>query len=156
MNENLEKQNSLQNLPLVPGKQNYCENAEQRPSPYNTLIFTEKFPKGIHMYEFNSLLRSTKEKMLNFPGSSSKQMLHYIDIHLEDKSIGTVILHAGVNDLLNDNTQSNLDNLMSNIYKIPEKCKRVGVRYIFMSGLVYTTRVSLPMLERVRSLNRIQ
>ena len=25
--------------------------------------------------------------MLNFPGSSSKQMSHYIDIHREDKSI---------------------------------------------------------------------
>ena len=74
-------------------------------------------------------------------------MLHYIDMHLEDK-----ILHVGVNDLLNDNSQSNVDNLMSNIHKIVEKCKRVGVRNIFVSGLVYTTRVSLPILERVHSL----
>ena len=90
--------------------------------------------------------------MLNFPESSSKQMLHYIDIHLEDKSIDTVLLHVGVNDLLNDNSKSNVDNLMSNIHKIVEKCKRVGVRNIFVSGLVYTTRVSLPILERVHSL----
>ena len=90
--------------------------------------------------------------MLNFPGSSSKQMLHYIDIHVEDKSIDTVLLHVGVNDLLNDNSKSNVDNLMSNIHKIVEKCKRVGVRNIFVSGLVYTTRVSLPILERVHSL----
>ena len=41
---------------------------------------------------------------------------------------------------------------MSNIHKIVEKCKRVGVRNIFVSGLVYTTRVSLPILERVNSL----
>ena len=74
-------------------------------------------------------------------------MLHYIDIHLEDK-----ILHVGVNDLLNDNSQSNVDNLMSNIHKIVEKCKRVGVRNIFVSGLVYTTRINLPILERVHSL----
>ena len=52
--------------------------------------------------EFNSLLRNRKAKMLNFPGSSSKQMLHYIDIHLEDKSIDTVLLHVGVNDLLKE------------------------------------------------------
>ena len=152
VNENLPKQNSLQNLPLVPGKRNYCEAAQQRPSPYNTLIFTDSIPKGIRMYEFNSLLRNRKAKMLNFPGSSSKQMLHYIDIHLEDKSIDTVLLHVGVNDLLNDNSKSNVDNLMSNIHKIVEKCKRVGVRNIFVSGLVYTTRVSLPILERVHSL----
>ena len=29
VNENLLKQNSLQNLPLVPGKQNNCEAAQQ-------------------------------------------------------------------------------------------------------------------------------
>ena len=58
--------------------------------------------------------------MLNFPWSSSKQMLHYIDIHLEDKSIDTVLLHVGVNDLLNDNSKSNVDNLMSTIHKIIE------------------------------------
>ena len=63
--------------------------------------------------------------MLNFSGSSSKQMLHYIDIHLKDKSVDTAILHVAVNDLLNDNSQSNVDNLMLNIHKIIEKCKRV-------------------------------
>ena len=41
---------------------------------------------------------------------------------------------------------------MLNIDKIVEKCKRVGVRNIFVSGLVYTTRVSLPILERVHGL----
>ena len=41
---------------------------------------------------------------------------------------------------------------MWNIDKIVEKCKRVGVRNIFVSGLVYTARVSLPILERVDSL----
>ena len=123
VNENLENHKSSQNLPLVPGKRKYCEAAQQRPSPYNTLIFTDSIPKGIRMYKFNSLLRNRKAKMLNFPGYSSKQMLHYIDIHLEDKSIDTVLLHVGVNDLLNDNSQSNVDNLMSNIHKIVEKCK---------------------------------
>ena len=51
-NENLLKQNSLQNLPLVPGKRN-CEAAQQRFTLYNTLIFTDSIPKGIRMYEFN-------------------------------------------------------------------------------------------------------
>ena len=104
------------------------------------------------MYEFNSLLRNRKAQMLNFPRSSSKQMSHYNDIQLEDKSIGTVILHVGVNDLLNGNSQSDVDNLMSNTHKIIEKCKQVGVRNIFVSSLVYTTRVSLPILERVHIL----
>ena len=73
------------------------------------------------MYEFNSLLRNGKAQISNFTGSSSKQISHYIDIHLKDKSIENVILHVGVNDNLNDNNQSNIDNLISNIHKIIEK-----------------------------------
>ena len=107
--------------------------------------------KGIRMYEFNSLLRNRKEQMLNFPESSSEQMSHYIDIHLEDKSFDTVILHAGVNDLLNDNSQPNVDILISNIHKIMEKCKQVELRNIFVSGLAYTARVSLPIVERIHN-----
>ena len=67
-------------------------------------------------------------------------------------SIDTVLLHIGVNDLLNDNSKSNVYNLMLNIHKIVEKCKRVGVRNVFVSVLVYTTRVNLPILQRVHSL----
>ena len=116
-------------------------------------IFTNSTPKYIQINEFNSWLRNRKAQILNFPGSLSKQVPYYIDIHLEDKSIDTVILHVGVNDVLNNNSQSNVDNLMSHIHKIIEKCKRVEVRNIFVSGLVYTTRVSLPILERVHILN---
>ena len=78
-------------------------------------------------------------------------MPHHIDIHVEEKSIDTAILHVGVNELLNDNSQSDVDNLMWNIHKILEKCKRVGVRNIFVSGLAYATRASLPILEIVHS-----
>ena len=150
MNKNLEKQKSLQNLPLVPEKRNFCEATQPRSSPHNTLVLTDSISKVIHMYEFNSLLRNRKTQMLNFPGYSSKQMSQYIDIYLEDKSVD--ILYAGANNLLNDNSQSNVDNLMSNIFKIIEKCKRAGVRNSFVFGLVYTTRVSLPIIEKVHNL----
>ena len=65
MNKSLEKQKSQQNLPSVPGKRNYCEATQPRPSHYNTLIY---------IYDFNSLLRNGKAQILNFLGSSSKQM----------------------------------------------------------------------------------
>ena len=48
VNQNIEKQNSLQNLPLIPGKRNYCDTL--RPSPHNTLIFKDSIPKGFSMY----------------------------------------------------------------------------------------------------------
>ena len=61
-------------------------------------------------------------------------------------------MHVGVNGLLNDYSKSNVDDLMSNIHKMVKNRKRVGVRNIFVSDLVYTARVSLPILERVHSL----
>ena len=57
-----------------------------------------------------------------------------------------------MNGLLYDSSKSNVDNLMLNIHKIVVKCKRVAVRNIFASGLVCTTRVNLPILERVHNL----
>ena len=52
-------------------------------------------------------------------------MSHYVDIHLENKSIGTIILYIGVNELWNDNNQCNVDNLMSNIPKIIENVNKL-------------------------------
>ena len=34
--------------------------------------------------------------MFNFPGASSHQLLHYLDVHLKDKSIDTAIIHIGI------------------------------------------------------------
>ena len=83
VSKNLEKQNSLQKLSIVPGKRNFCEATQPRPSNHNTLVFTDSVPKGIRMYEFNKLPRNRKAQMLKFTGSSSKQMSHYTDINLE-------------------------------------------------------------------------
>ena len=57
--------------------------------------------------------------------------------------------------MINDDSQSNVNNLMSNIYKIIEKCKRVGVRNSFVFRLVYTTKVSLPILQRFHNLSQL-
>ena len=43
--------------------------------------------------------------MLSFPGASSSKILHFIDVHLKEKLIDTAIVHVGVNDLLNGNSQ---------------------------------------------------
>ena len=59
--------------------------------------------------------------MFKFSGVSSHQLLHYLDVHLKDKSIDTVIAHIGVNDLLTKSSRSGMDNLIYNIKKITEK-----------------------------------
>ena len=70
--------------------------------------------------------------MFKFSGVSSHQLLHYLDVHLKDKSIDTVIAHIGVNDLLTKSSRSGMDNLIYNIKKITEKCSMFGVKSVFI------------------------
>ena len=92
----------------------------------------------------NHLIKNHQAKMFNFPGVSSHQLLHYLDVHLKDKSIDIVIIHIGINYyLLTCVCRSGMDNLISNIKKITEKCLMLGIKNVFISGLIYTTRVDM-------------
>ena len=61
----------------------------------------------------------------------------------------TVLINVEINDVLNNKSQSNAENLLSNIKHIVDKCRKFGVKNISISGLVFTTRVSLEVLEKV-------
>ena len=87
--------------------------------------------------------------MLNFPGASSRQLLYYMAIHLEGIQVDTFVIHIGINVLLNYSNQSRIDSLMNNIICMVEKCCIYGVKNTFLSGIVFTTRVSLDILIQV-------
>ena len=44
---------------------------------------------------------------------------------------------------------SNVNELLSNIKDMTQKCRNVGVKYIFASALVYTKRIITDFLEDV-------
>ena len=54
--------------------------------------------------------------------------------------------------MLNENSQLKINQLIENIKKITQECVSFGVKKIYVSGLVFTTRVDLPKLERVYTL----
>ena len=56
---------------------------------------------------------------------------------LKGKSIDTVIIHFGINDLLTNSSRSGMDNLIYHIKKITEKCLMLGVKSVFISGLMF-------------------
>ena len=62
------------------------------------------------MHNFNRLIKSCQAKMFNLPGASSHQLLHYLDVHLRDQTIDTVIIHIGISDLLTNSGRSSMDN----------------------------------------------
>ena len=58
------------------------------------------------------------------------------------------MLHVGVNDLLEDNSKSKIENLERNLRFIVEKCHTYGVKNVFTSRSLYTTRIGLLVLQR--------
>ena len=68
-------------------------------------------PSRIKMYNFNKALKNEKAKHL-----SLKQLFHNVlDVNLKMYTPETVLIHTGINNVLNDKSQSNNENLLSNI-----------------------------------------
>ena len=59
------------------------------------------------------------------------------------------LIHVEINYVLNDKCQSNTENLLSNIKYMVDKCRKFGMKNVLISGLVFTTRVLLEVLEKM-------
>ena len=80
----------------------------------------------------------------SFPGATSHQLLHYFDVNL-DKHTNIIVTHIEINDI-KLNSASNVNELLSSIKDI-KRCLNFGVKYIILSGLVYTKRKITECLE---------
>ena len=101
-------------MPITPGDKSYSETITKK-QPENILIFSDSIPSKIKMYNFNKALKNGKAKHLSFPGTTSKQLLQYLDVHLKMCTPETVLIYPGISDILNDKSQSNTENLLNNI-----------------------------------------
>ena len=62
----------------------------------------------ISMKELNRWVRKGNARLFSFPGATSKLLFHYLDVnkdHINDR----VILHIGINDILNDTSILNIE-----------------------------------------------
>ena len=137
---------------VVPGQKSYgdalIENEKKKYHDkncnHNIKIFTDSTPKGIKVKELNEQIRHGHARVHSFPGATSKQLLHYLDVNIED-STDTVLIHIGVNDILQ--STSNMDRLLLNVKEMNRKCRFFGVKNMFVSGLVYTRRIRVNILN---------
>ena len=51
------------------------------------------------------------------------------------------LLHVGVNDLLNDESQDSVQNLLENLKQTGLKCKSAGVKRALVSGIVVNNKL---------------
>ena len=109
-------------------------------------IFSNSIPKSIQFKQMNQQITNGNARIHSFPGATSHQLRHYLDVNL-DKYTDTVVIHIGINDVLN--SASNVNGLLSNIKDMITKCRNFRVKHIFISGLVYTKRIIIEFLEDV-------
>ena len=78
------------------------------------------FNRGIQS-EFNKTLRSGLARFKHFPGASSKDLLHCIDLTLEEQNFEAVIIHIGIKDILYDSSSKEINLLLQNINPIQDE-----------------------------------
>ena len=68
-------------------------------------------------------------------GSTSNQLLHYLDVNLQNNNTESVILHVGVNDVLQDSTETNINSFFNNVQEMARKYCSYNVKNVFVSGI---------------------
>lgn len=98
----------------------------------NKVLFVSgSIPKGIRFKEFNSFISNGNAKIVNFLVVTSKEILHYLDIHLANSSTDALVV-LGVIDLLNDYTHLNIDSLIKNLNFKVQKYENFGIKNVFI------------------------
>ena len=88
----------------------YNETVKSASKRQNIEVFSDSIPRRIRVKERNRLIRNGNARLFSFPGATSNQLLHYLDTNL-DRFTESVILHIGINDILNDFLTSNTESL---------------------------------------------
>ena len=74
----------------------------------DVLIFSDSMTSKIKIFDFNRLFKNGKSKRMFFPGSTSEQILLYLEINLKINNPDAVLFQVGINDVLNDSSDSGL------------------------------------------------
>ena len=123
VNKHPENQTSFGKLNVKPGHKTYSEATKSNKEKDNILIFSDSIPGKIRMYEFNKVLKNGNVKHLFIPGATFEQVSQYLDVNLQMYAPKTVIIHLGINNLLNHSGHSNMENIMNNFNVMIKKCR---------------------------------
>ena len=90
-----------------------------------------------------------RARFKHFPGALLKDLLHYIDLTLEEQNFEAAINHIGINGILYDSSPRQINILLQNIREIGKKCMNYKVKYVFISSLTFNNRISHKLLSKV-------
>ena len=114
-------------------------------------IMSDSITKGIRVKEFNSCLQNGNSRFKIFPGASVENLDYYANPTLEQERPDIVVIHVGINNLLSDHLSEMSDeDIAKQILDIGKKCKRYGVKKVFISALVISRRVNPNRIENLK------
>ena len=149
INQFPENQSDFTRFCKVHGKKPYS-NAVTMKTKYNGNIkFFSDIPRGIRMRDFSKFVRVGKDRLQYFPYTTSNQLLHHLDVNLQDNNTESVILHVDINDVLQNSTETNINSFFNNVREMAEKFRSYNVKNVFISGLVYPERFNVKTFENI-------
>lgn len=120
---------------LIPGASSYANITKHGKK---VCIISNSIAQKINIKQFNRIVNNAKVYKKIFPGATAEDILHYAVKILEDKTLDTVILNIGINDLSNRNGSKQLDiQITSAVLKIVDMCRQAGVNYVYVAGITY-------------------
>ena len=72
-------------------------------------------PKGMRMKDLNSRAKGGKIHLKSFPGAKASQLNHYIKPTLEEYKYDCAIIHVGINDILRNKNDTDMNKLPESI-----------------------------------------
>ena len=87
------------NTTFFPGEKTYKEAVTKQTNTTHTNNVAILGDSIISINNINKTLRTGHTRFENFPGASSKDLLHYIDSTLEGLSFEAAIMHVGTDDI---------------------------------------------------------
>ena len=94
----------------------------------------------MRMKGWNSLVKGGKIHLKSFPGTKASQLNHYIKTILDKYKYDCAVIHVGINDILRNKNDTDMNNLPETILEIANTCQNYSVGKIFISALLPSKR----------------
>ena len=132
-------------IPVMPGHKSYNK------AHINTVsVVTDSMTRSIRQKTMNEHLSTNVEVNFHkYPGHTADEIGHYVYKNIEDDKPNSIIIVAGINDILKAKREKdvpNLNEIIENILDIGRVARDKAVKNIFISGI---------MVNRNKSYNQV-
>ena len=106
------------------------------PKRRDIALIADGIPKGMRMKDLNSRLKGGKIHLKSFAGAKASQLSHYIKPKLKEYKYDCTIIYVGINDILRNKNDTDINNLPESILEIANTCQNYDIGKIFISALL--------------------